>query len=172
MKFKNYLLLILLPFSIGLSSAEELCNVGGMTFTVPPNQCKYIDFNNSAVVTFDIDIPSLQIVRSSAIDPNHLIIRTRRNDNKLPRTRISVMNATPISIVNGVKEYKVLNRTIYEFTGSDGATVYVVKGLLTFETNRIVAGNIELLYQFDLSNSDFVAMDNKVLKLLNDINFH
>jgi hypothetical protein len=63
------------------------------------------------------------------------------------------------------KKYEVRDITIYEFTAKDGGTVYVRKGLNTWQGDRIYKGNIEVNFQFEKNRNDFELLDDRLTDL-------
>lgn len=106
------------------------------------------------------------IVQPGIVSGSHMIVRMRPIEIPIPREQTALKWLEPTSVKAGRSEYKLRDRTVYVFQGADGESVYVSRGLTTFEADRLYGKTIEVLYQFDGQRDDFEALDTQILELL------
>ncbi|WP_219097833.1 hypothetical protein [Pseudomonas sp. UMAB-40] len=153
--------------------ADELqrnkCEVADFKFYVTLEDCKLLKSHGSKVVTFGVRLTDLRIVKAGIVEPTHMIVRIRPVSTPVLREQAGLKGIKPTSVSAGRNEYKLRDRTVYEFMGADDTPVYVSSGLMTYEGDRLFGNNIEVLYQFDGRRNDFETLDNLLLKLLRSI---
>lgn len=154
---------------VALDLQSERCEVAGFKFSVTPSECKLLQSHGSEVVMFSVRLADMQIVKPEIIKYSHMIVRIKPVTNHIPRYQAVLKGMNPTSVTAGRSEYKLRDRTVYEFEGTDKRPVYVSRVLMTYQSDRLFGDGIEVLYQFDGQRSDFETLDSQLLKLLERI---
>jgi hypothetical protein len=167
----SYIQLFIFCISLGrwdLVSAtdigRELCEKASLKLLVTKSECAMIHNYNSEVVSFAVRISNMKIIKEDRQQEDYMSIRIIPN-RSTPVELIGVRWSEPASVDNGRKKYEVRDITIYEFTAKDGGTVYVRKGLNTWQGDRIYKGNIEVNFQFEKNRNDFELLDDRLTDL-------
>jgi len=95
-----------------------------------------------------------------------MIVRILPVETPSTRGQIALKGLEPTSVTAGRSVYKYLDGTVYLLQGIDGASVYISRGLTTFEVDRLYGKTIEVRYQYDGQRDDFEALDTRVVELL------
>ncbi|SDT56371.1 hypothetical protein [Pseudomonas prosekii] len=147
-------------------AVDGRCDAASFQITLPSSVCTWIKRTKSSVVTFGVELKGMRIVQPDIVRGSHMIVRIRPVETPIPRGQTALKGLEPTSVTAGRSEYKFRGQTVYLLQGIDGTSVYVSRGLTTFEADRLYGKTIEVLYQYDRQRDDFEALDTQLVELL------
>lgn len=147
-------------------AVDRRCDAASFQLTVPSSVCTWIKRTKSSVVTFGVELTDMRIVQPDIVRGSHMIVRIIPVETPSARGQTALKGLEPTSVTAGRSVYKYLDGTVYLLQGIDGASVYISRGLTTFEADRLYGKTIEVRYQYDGQRDDFEALDTQVVEVL------
>lgn len=146
----------------------EYCYTGNLSFWVSKAECSILKRTNSDVITFSVRLSNKEILNPGLANNDNIIIRLLPKSGQGPRLATAVNRASIKSENENIKKYLIGKQEIMSFKGSDDQFVYARQIGSTIEGNRNYK-EMEVLYQFDVADTNLKMIDEKVLELLNKI---
>lgn len=132
-------------------------------------ECKFVEYNGSTVVTISVEYPSMKIVKHRPVNDSLVTFRLVNVSSESFDEDGAIRGMQPVSATDHMQYFQIGRFDYYRFISRDGRPVGVTNGARMFNARHLFGGSVEVRYSYTKTHTNLVETEDFAVEFINKI---